>query len=113
MTFNKCGSDGTGKANIEPDDLGIVYGVLYLLTEEEFRRLDKHEGVPNHYVRKRIEVETEEGKVHAECYVAMKSKIQKGFKPTRNYLNGLIKGAQEHCLPPDYIDELKSLETVD
>ena len=89
--FNKLASDGSGYANIEPEASGIVYGVLYLLSEEELQELDECEGVPEHYVRKTVEVETQDGKVCVECYFPNENKIQKGLKPRRDYLDHLIK----------------------
>jgi len=112
LTFDKLADNGSGYANLQPVETETVYGVLYKLTEEELQKLDRCEGVPSHYVRRSIEVETEQGRVQAECYVASEEKIQKGLKPRRDYLDHLIKGAQEHGLPPEYIAKLRSIESL-
>ncbi len=69
-------------------------------------------GCQHHYVRRSIEIETKQGKVQAECYVASEGKTRKGLKPRRDYLDHLIKGAQEHCLPPEYVAKLRSIESL-
>ena len=112
LTFDKLANDGSGYANIRPAESETVYGVLYKLTEEELRKLDRCEGVPDHYVRRSIRVETEQGSVQAECYVASEKKIRKGLRPRRDYLDHLIRGAQEHSLPPEYIEKLRSVEPL-
>jgi len=112
LTFDKLADDGSGYANIQPVKTETVYGVLYKLTEEELQKLDRYEGVPDHYVRRCIEVETEAGKVQAECYVASEGKTREGLKPRRDYLDHLIKGALEHCLPSEYVAKLCSIRAT-
>ena len=53
LVFNK---DPGGFANIEPAPEEYVEGILYLLTQENIAQLDRHEGVPTHYVRKIVHV---------------------------------------------------------
>ena len=113
LVFNKVGSDGSGKANIRRKEPSSVYGVLYLLTEEELQRLDKHEGVPNHYKRICLPVETEAGTVQAISYIAAEGKVREGLRPRCDYLEHLIKGAEEHSLPENYIRQLKSVQCFD
>lgn len=112
LVFNKIASGEEGYANIRKDSNGIVHGVLYFLSEEELQRLDRCEGVPNHYRRVTLPVETEEGVVRAVCYVAAEDKIKEGLKPNRKYLEHLVRGAQEHNLPPDYIQQLSKIDTL-
>lgn len=113
LAFNKISSSGEGGyANIIQDNNGTVYGVLYLLTEEELQKLDRCEGVPNHYGRVTLPVETEESIVRAVCYVAAEDKVREGLKPSRKYLEHLVRGAQEHNLPPDYTQQLRETETL-
>ena len=61
-----------GKANIVPDGSGVVWGVLFELSEEEFQRLAHFEGG---YSRKTIEVACVEpvARLRAETFVARPS----------------------------------------
>ncbi len=58
LTFNKRGSDGTGKANIEEDPQGEVWGVVYRMSEEALKKMDRCEGAGSgHYRRQLVAVE--------------------------------------------------------
>ena len=108
LVFNKPAGDGSGYANIQPCSGEVVYGVLYKITPEELAKLDIYEGVHcGHYYRESLEVTTISGEiVIAECYLA--KKICNGLRPRFDYLSHLIRGAEEHGLPKDYIEKLKS-----
>ncbi|HDN19555.1 MAG TPA: gamma-glutamylcyclotransferase [Candidatus Acetothermia bacterium] len=112
LVFNKEANDGSGYANICPQRDSVVYGVLYALTEDELQKLDQYEGVPCHYRRIILRVETKEGPQHAECYVAVEDKVKEGLKPRKDYLQHLIQGAKEHNLPEEYILKLRNVETL-
>ena len=95
LVFNKIASQqpGYGFANIEADNYENVYGILYEMQESDVAELDKHEGVRSqHYERKTMTVETENGSVEAVVYVAHPSKIQNGLIPTEAYAENLYKG---------------------
>ena len=106
LNFDKVARGGTGTANIVPAEGQTVYGVLYRLTEQQLKALDRFEGVPVHYRRSQTTVVDAEGsRVNAQLYLARK--VRKGLKPDRLYLQGIIQGAEEHALPPEYIEQLK------
>lgn len=95
LVFNKIPSKepGYGFANIEADNYENVYGILYEMQQSDIAELDKHEGVGGqHYERKIMTVETENGSVEAVVYVAHPSKIQDGLIPTEAYAENLYKG---------------------
>ena len=95
LVFNKTASKepGYGFANIEADNYEKVYGILYEMQESEVAELDRHEGVRGqHYERKTMTVETENGSEEAVVYVAHPSKIQDGLIPTEAYAENLYKG---------------------
>jgi len=110
LTFNKLGDNSSGYANILPDKGDIVYGVLYRLSETELQKLDRWEGVPQHYRRVPVAVETKAGTQQSVTYIAVK--VQENLRPKRCYLELLIRGAIEHNLPNDYIQRLKSVRTL-
>ena len=58
LRFNKTPGPkkGTGYANVVPAAAKWVEGVLYLLSEEDLARLDRYEGVPEHYKRHWLKV---------------------------------------------------------
>lgn len=113
LEFNKVasGNPRVGYANIVKDENSIVEGCLYELEENGLNKLDSYEGFPSHYCRANVEVETCEGKVEAITYIANPSKVKEGLKPTKNYLEHLLKG--NDCLSIDYIEKLKAIETLD
>src|SRR6202790_4952957 len=80
LRFNKKVRGGTAGANVQPAPGETVYGVLYKIDESTFRRLDRYEGVPEHYRRIEIQVTPDGGPaspgggqpVPAQVYIASK-----------------------------------------
>lgn len=106
LNFDKIARGGTGTGNIAAAEGRVVHGVLYRLTEEQLKKLDRFEGVPEHYRRSEVNVLDAEGrKIAAQVYLARK--VRRGLKPDRAYLQRIIDGAVEHSLPGDYIEQLK------
>jgi gamma-glutamylcyclotransferase len=132
LRFNKKVRGGTAGANVQPSPGKTVYGVLYKIDESTFRSLDRYEGVPEHYRRIEIQVTPDDSPaataespaaparpvtagspatagrqpVPAQVYIA--SKIEKGLRPSAQYLKAILDGAGEHSLPATYIGEIKS-----
>lgn len=100
-----------GFANVSPAKGKHVEGVLYQLSEEDILKLDKFEGCPLHYERVTLPVVLKTGIVPAQVYVAKAEWIVEGLKPTREYLNHLLKG--ERFFTGPYFDRLKSTLTTD
>ena len=108
LNFDKVARGGTGQANLVPAEGKTVWGVLYRLSEQQLRALDRFEGVPEHYRRSEVNVtDAQENKIGAQVYLARK--VRKGLKPDRGYLARIIQGAEEHALPADYIAQLKKI----
>lgn len=98
-----------GVTGVEPAPGKKALGIIYDVTSEEMEKLDIVEGVPTGiYYRETVTVVDEDGNEHrAETY---RTTDPKGpFTPTRRYLDLMIKGAREHGLDPDYINELEAL----
>ena len=107
VRFNKKVRGGTAGANVQPAPGKIVRGVLYKIEEGALRSLDRYEGVPEHYRRIEVQVTPEGGQpVPAQIYIA--SKVEKGLRPSPNYLQAILDGAGEHNLPDAYIGEIKA-----
>jgi len=111
LNFDKVARGGTGTAHIQPAEGKVVHGVLYRLSEQQLKALDRFEGVPVHYRRSEVSVADGDGrKVAAQVYLARK--VRKGLKPERAYMARIIQGAEEHGLPADYIAQLKKIPTA-
>ena len=111
MVFNKKARGGSATANIRLAPGKMVYGVLYKIPEAALRNLDRFEGVPEHY--RRIEVTATDGQgntIPAQAYIA--TKVEKGLRPAAHYLQTILKGAGEHALPAEYIEEIKAAAGV-
>ncbi len=113
LVFNKVAhrNPGEGYANIAKDKKGIVEGVLYLITKEGLSNLDRYEGYPCEYDRKVLEVVLEDGsRVKAWVYVAQPDKVRDGLKPSKEYLDHLLKGCD--LLSEEYCEMLRKIETL-
>ncbi len=105
LKFNKWSRDGSGKANIVPDESGKVWGVLYGMNEEQLAILDRYE---YGYSRKLMTVETKAGKKKAVAYIADEAPNEKS--PYDWYLNFLVRGAEENHIPDDELERLKNTQ---
>lgn len=101
--------DQNGKANIVPDGSGIVWGVLFELSEEEFQRLARFEGG---YSRLTIEVACVEPAARFRAETFMAKPDESGLLPTSQYLRVILDGAREHGLPADYQAQLAGGRTA-
>jgi len=114
LKFNKIASRNSreGYANIVPDENETVEGILYETEDSGISKLDKHEGYPNHYIRSCIKVLLDDGQeVDAITYVANCDKISDGLRPSKGYLDHLLKGCD--LLSKEYCKRLTELETLD
>jgi gamma-glutamylcyclotransferase (GGCT)/AIG2-like uncharacterized protein YtfP len=101
-----------GTATIVPvgDEPAVVEGVLWEVTDNCLRCLDRYEGVPkNIYVRHTVQVAVTTGLVEATTYVATTS--ERG-EPRDGYLEKILAGAAYFGLPPDYIRKLEHLSVA-
>jgi cation transport regulator ChaC len=99
-----------GVANVVADASATTYGVLHLITSEEFDRLDSTEGVGNgYYQRLLVEVFDRDG-ASRDAWAYVSSHGVAGRKPSARYLGLLIEGALEHEVPEDYLRELRAWE---
>ncbi len=105
LDFNKLGSDGSGKANVERDGNSKVLGIVFEITESDLKELDRYEGAPAHYRRRNVTVKPEEGETcTAVTYLAVRK--AQGLKPNAEYVRKIIEGAIEAGLPWTYIEPL-------
>jgi cation transport regulator ChaC len=99
-----------GVANLEVRVDARVWGVLYLLAEEELERLDRSEGVHRGFYRRTdVDVVTDDGERIA-AFTYWSSLSTTGRKPSARYLGLLLEGARYHGLPDAYVRTLESFE---
>ena len=104
LAFNKRGRDGSGKANLMPDPLGLVWGVVYELTPAAWPRLDRFEAG---YTRLRIQVEPSPGEgLEAWSYASTRLC---GKPPFAWYREHVVQGARQHGLPDAWVAWLEGV----
>jgi len=114
LVFNKIADEnrGTGYANIIPDDHSAVEGVVYKTDEKSISKLDSYEGVTTmHYYKTEMPINTTKGTLECVVYIAHQPKKKTGLKPTKDYLQHLLKGKE--YLSEKYYEWLSKIETVD
>ncbi len=112
LQFHKCGRDGSGKCDaFFTGEVGDqVHGALFLLTEDQFDRLDDFEGVG--YERKPLVVQTSAGERDAYAYIALPTVISRRLRPFDWYLGLVLRGARDHVLPDWYCERIASTEVI-
>ena len=90
---------GMGVASIRPNEDAYVEGVIYTVTEDDFRRLDHYESEGIKYRRDTITI-PELGEVWTYL-----SRLDAGhhYPPSEEYFNSMIQGAIENGLSDEYI----------
>ena len=97
--FNKKGSDGTAKGNVETVAEGCVWGVTYDIDHEQLARLDVFE---SGYRRDTAVVRLSSGlELEVICYRAVL--LSDELEPTHEYLGHYVAGAREHDIPDTYL----------
>jgi hypothetical protein len=73
LRWHKRSEDGSGKCDAYPEKTAWMWGVVYEIDASEKPILDAAEGLHHGYEEKWVEVETAEGVVRAQIYVASDS----------------------------------------
>ncbi|BCR06897.1 hypothetical protein DESUT3_39660 [Desulfuromonas versatilis] len=111
LVFDKPGEDGSGMANLQDHKGSVAEGVVYDVPEASLANLDVYQGVDRgHYRRHALVVQTSKGEL--ECVVYRAAKFRTGLKPAPEYLQAIIRGAEEHKLSSEYLVFLKSFNTM-
>ena len=102
---------GAGHANLAYRHGGVAEGVLYrLIDDDEIAKMDPFEGVPVHYSRESICVQTEGGATWAWTYFANRAVIAPNLKPPHWYVAHMAAG--ERYLSTEYAAWLRSVECI-
>lgn len=105
LTFNVFSKRWQGyTANLVQTDRfeDTVYGVVYLLTEEQFSSLERHEGVAP--VTIRVELEDGNDISHAKTFVWKSSDA--GHAPSEAYIRTMEEGLREHGYKKPLLDRI-------
>lgn len=109
--FNKESDDGSGKGNIvgtgDADD--IVWGVIFNIDDRDRAALDASEGG---YDSKEIDIVVGGQPQPVLTYIARRDRRNDSLRPYTWYKAFVVRGAQEHNLPPDYIQALEVFDAV-
>lgn len=100
----------SGTADILPMRGGEVFGVLYELTMDNLKNLDKYTIFPQAYVRADLHVKLGKERLPAMTYFAIR---EGAFLPSRKYLGQIVKGAEAFKLPKKYVAHLRMIKTHD
>lgn len=98
---------GKGHANIKLYASKMIEGVLWNINEECLKKLDQVEGYPNVYQRQAVKVNWQNKNILAQVYIVEKDNTTS--KPSFEYLQTVLTGAQEHHLSESYIQKIKDL----
>lgn len=93
-----------GVATVVQDEEAITWGVVWKITEADRKTLDEKEGVRfGTYSPKHVQIELSDSQI-CSCLIYLASNNSPG-KPRNNYLERIIRWAEQHGLPQDYIDQ--------
>ncbi len=90
-------------ANIIPKEKSIVWGGLWVIEEDDIKKLDYYEGHP--YFYKRIEVIVKDDYNREYKALVYLKEPEKLGNPTEEYRRIVLEGAVECNLPEEYIEE--------
>ncbi len=111
LGFTKySGSRESGVADIVYSKNEFVYGVIFDVSEDDFRILDKKEGAPRFYKRCVFKVKLLNGKILDDVFTYEVVDKEGFVPPTTKYVDIIISGATKHHLPQIWIDRLKSFK---
>lgn len=86
-----------------------VFGLVYVLSNEEAGHLDEISGVGQGFYRRidvSVELQTDGGLMPAATYVIPQPVA--GFRPSADYVRPILSGARALQLPDEYIIELEA-----
>ena len=101
-----------GVATVAPEPDAQVHGVLWMITDEDERALDRYEEVAEGlYAKARQRVRVRVGPVEAledvEALIYVARDETRGV-PRAGYLEQVIACAEAHGLPPEYVAEIRA-----
>ena len=105
LRLDKRGADGTAKANLHAAPRGLVWGALYALDREDWKRLD---GFERGYARIEIEVALADGERRALAQTYRSDQLTDAAAADW-YKQLIVAGARAHRLPAEWCAWLDGL----
>ena len=114
LTFNKRGTDGSGKCNIDFTDSSsdAVIGVLYEVSASQKKRLDQWEAATCFYTGITTKVTSKSLTIDAFTYQAGDEHIDTGLLPFDWYKRFVFLGASHFEFPRDYLQQLAEQPSI-
>ncbi len=113
LCFNKSNFDRTNSyANIREKNNSVVYGVGYLLSNAQIKKLDIYEGCDfSHYFRKSLCCrDSDNNTVDCQVYIACSLYINNNLRPTRKYIDLLLDA--KDILPEEYVKKIEEAAKI-
>ena len=88
-----------GFATIAPCEGGKVHGLLWSLTPECERSLDRYEGYPRFYDKRTVTVRDGLGRELSVMAYVMDERFREPMLPSTAYYNGILEGYKRNGLP--------------
>jgi gamma-glutamylcyclotransferase len=99
-----------GAADVVEEARAATWGALYEVSAADLEALDHKEfAAEGGYQRRTVEVSTEDGARHTAVTYEVIDKEPRELAPKPEYVEILIRGAQERGLPNEWINVLKEL----
>ncbi len=113
LKFHKKSIYGSAKCDAfsTDDSNDVLYGVVFEIESSEKTALDEKEGLGNGYEEKNVTVVSTSGEEY-EVVTYYATKIDGSLKPCDWYKEHVLRGAQEHGLPSEYIEEIRAVESI-
>ncbi len=114
LAFHKVGRDGSAKCDIAPGhhQTDRVHGVVYRMDPQHRAALDRAEGLGSGYEVKTVELFADDRTgIRAFTYYATHTDV--ALRPFVWYLQHVLQGARENCLPEHYVALIATIEAVD
>ncbi len=113
LSFDKLGTDASGKCTVHPDPAGTLHGALFVLTPAQRATLDGIEGVGAGYTVERVTVDQAGATLEAFTYVAQATHLRPGLAPFGWYRGLVEAGTVFHGFPADYLEAIRAVATVE
>lgn len=114
LVFHKAGRDGSAKCDAEltARDSDAVRGVIYRMDLRHKVLLDKAEGLGRGYEQKTVALRLIDG-TESKAITYYATHIEATLRPYAWYVEHVLRGAQEHYLPAEYLAAITAVPTVD
>ena len=97
-----------GVANVEKKKGRSVPILLWQITQECERALDIYEGYPKLYVKREVDVVTDDGVIKAMIYVMTSKYEESPAQPSRGYLDTIWRGYIQNKMPMRFLTQAVS-----